>query len=74
MTGPFALFVPEDTVYGTVYYPANRIASDLAALAGVRAIPEDRLPYIRSLGFEVAYQNGDRIPVKAAKAPYQNRC
>ena len=56
MTGPFALFVPEDTVYGTVYHPANRIATDMAALADVRAIPEDRLPYIRSLGFDERFR------------------
>lgn len=64
---PVALFIPEDTVYGRVYHPANRIAVDLAGIAGTRRIPEDRLPYIRALGFEVAETNGSPIPHPLAK-------
>lgn len=60
---PVALFAPEETIYGIVYHPANKNAVNLAGVAGTRTIPEDRIPYIRALGFEVAYQNGQPIPI-----------
>ena len=59
---PVALFIPESTVYGTVYHPANKVAVDLAGVAGTRRIPEERLPYIRALGFEVSETNGQPLP------------
>jgi hypothetical protein len=62
MRTPIALFLPEDTVYGQVFHPANRVAQELAALANVRTIPADRMQHIRNLGFEVAYPNGQAIP------------
>jgi hypothetical protein len=60
---PVALLIPEETVYGLVYHPANKNAVNLAGVAGTRTIPEDRLPYIRALGFEVLTQNGQSIPI-----------
>lgn len=68
-----ALLIPEKTAYGTVYYPANRLAVDLAGLAGCRAIPEERFPYIRSLsqtlGFEIRQLNGEPIQQKPCPLP-----
>lgn len=59
---PVAVLIPEETVYGTVYLPGNLVAVQLAGIAATRRIPEDRLPYIRALGFEVVYTNGEPIP------------
>lgn len=59
---PVIVLIPEETVYGTVYLPGNRLAVQIAGIVGARRIPEDRLPYIRGLGFEVSYANGQPIP------------
>jgi hypothetical protein len=61
---PVALFVPEDTEFGRVLHPANDIAKQFAAVAGVTRLPEDRIPYIRALGFEVAETNGQPLPIQ----------
>jgi hypothetical protein len=62
MTPPVAMFIAEVGPYGKVFYPANSIAVNLCGIAGVRKLPEDRLPYIRALGFEIAAPNGQPIP------------
>ncbi len=65
---PAAMFIPEETVYGRVYLPANKNAVRFAGVAGTRAIPEDRLPYIRDLGFEVCFTNGQPVPLPHPRA------
>ncbi len=62
MTPPVALFTCKETIYGKVYFPANRVAVNLCGVAGVRELPEERLPYIRALGIEIAEPNGQPIP------------
>jgi hypothetical protein len=61
LTGSLALLIPETTQHGTVYHPANRVAVQIAGVVGKRLIPEDRLPYIRALGFEVRLLNGQLL-------------
>jgi hypothetical protein len=60
-TMPTALFVAEDTVYGKVFHPANQIAKDICAIAGLAKMPEDRMPYIRRF-FQVLAPNGQPLP------------
>jgi hypothetical protein len=62
MMPPVAVFIAEETIYGKVHHPANRVAVNLCGIAGTRTIPEDRMPYIRALGFEIAEPNGEPIP------------
>lgn len=68
-----ASFTAEDKPSGTVYHPANRLAVDLAGVAGCRAIPEERFPYIRALsktlGFSLTMQNGEPLPQKPLPHP-----
>ena len=70
---PVALFVPEDTQFGRVLHPANAIAKRFADIAGVRSLPEDRIPFIRALGFEVAETNGQLIPIPHPRNGYGRR-
>jgi hypothetical protein len=67
MTPPIALFRPEFTVYGTVYHPCNKVAVLLCRIAERMTLPEDRIPFIRDLGFIVAEPNGQAIPHPRAK-------
>ena len=60
---PVALFVPEDTSVGRVFYPANEIATRFAAIAGPKHLSEESLQHIRALGFEAAETNGQPIPI-----------
>lgn len=60
---PVALFVPGQTKHGRIFRPVNQIAKHFAAVAGVDHFPENRLQYIRALGFEVAETNGQPIPI-----------
>ncbi|QEH36542.1 hypothetical protein OJF2_51260 [Aquisphaera giovannonii] len=68
-----AKFTTEDKPSGTVYYPADRLAVELAGVAGCRAIPEERMPYIRSLGrtlgFQITLLNGEPLPPKPIPHP-----
>jgi hypothetical protein len=65
---PVAMFVPQEGIYGIVYHPANKIAVSLAGVAGTHRIPEERMPYIRSLGFEVVLTNGQPMPIPHPRA------
>ena len=73
MKPPVALLIPEQTTYGVVYLPANNLAEQLAGIAGSRRIPEDRLPFIRAAGFEIAYPNGQPIPHPGRVKAYERR-
>lgn len=68
-----ALFTIEKKPAGAAYYPANRLAVDLAGVAGCRAIPEDRMEYVRSLGqtldFQITLLNGEPLPPKPIPHP-----
>ncbi|WP_020471508.1 hypothetical protein [Zavarzinella formosa] len=67
MNQPIAVFITEESVYGRIYRPANRIAVQLAGIAGSSTLSEDHLHYIRALGFGISEPNGQPIPHPRAK-------
>jgi hypothetical protein len=76
ITPPVAMFVPTEDCYGRKYLPANKLAVQLAGVAGCRAIPEDRIPYIEAMGIETIQPNGRKLKEPKAETgplPYPGR-
>ena len=63
---PVAMFIPEESAYGRRYLPANKLAVQLAGVAGCRAIPEERMGYITGMGIETIQPNGKPLKEQAS--------
>jgi hypothetical protein len=53
---PTIQFTRHENVYGVFYKPINPFAHAIAGLVGSYEIPEDRLQFVRDLGFTVEFK------------------